>query len=283
MTSLILPVVPQKARSHHGTLYREDAPVSAQQLAAWQAELDARVPPQPNLSSLLLRWEPGDIWQPVQRFCVWEVLPSEHEVKPGVWESCIPDTIRRGLNGPDPRSSGYLNREKGKWVDGPKDCAGIDRQTWAIAQEYRKKTGTVRWALRWWAIQGDFGGHPLIVPRIVRMTKKIMKEGVGEMPSIGDLPYVEPGTQIFDKLASYDRLRKWEMRCDWAFRNKDHVTAEEVAQAEFAAAQATAWWDEQVGEVIQGLRRSINTVTTTNELAEEYSQRQMASLFVNQD
>lgn len=251
MSLLLLPdgaATPQSP-GYHGTLYREESPVSAAQLAEWQRRLDAVVQPSDHLASLLIRWEPGDIWDPVQRFCLWELIPVEHETKSGRWESCMPDPIRRALEGPDPRSTGHYDRKRKQWIGGPVISTGIDRQTWAIAQEFKRKTGQVRWAMRWWAVQGAEGGHPMTIPWQAKVAKKIMGEGAFQPPSIGDLDYAEPTDRMFEKVAAFDKLRKWRMHGDWAFRNWNDLSREEQAEAEMTAARVTDWWDGQVADI----------------------------------
>src|SRR5688500_5172038 len=95
-----------------------DAPVSQSTIAAWQRELDAATYQGEKLSRLVIRFEPGDPWQPIHRFLLWQCLdPLVTPIEP--W-------ILKALNGPSPRSTGHycsagwclcdLKREK--WVGG---------------------------------------------------------------------------------------------------------------------------------------------------------------------
>lgn len=269
-----------------GTMYREEAPHDRKQLARWQAQVDEVVPYSDRLASLYLRWEPGDIWQPVQRYCLWELIPHEHEVKKGTFESCIPLHIKLGLEGEDPRSSGHYDTRAKRWVGGPKFSGGIDRATWEVYRE------TKRWGLRYWAIQGDRGGHPMHIPWMARTAKKIMNEPIVDPPALGDLPYAEPGAALFQKVASFDKMRQWRMSCDWAYRNQAHLTAEERSQAELTAAKATQWWDEQIGDVLQGLNLgrigdevagAARSQGSGYHLSDENTQQSLASLLVDHD
>ena len=223
----------------------ESAPHSRAQLKAWQAEIDARVPTGEHLTRLYLRWEPGDIWAPVQRYVLWELVPNTdaegHDV-------LLPE-VRRALNGPHPRSTGHHDAQRKRWVGGPCAIEGIDRGTYEVFKE------TGRYGKRWWVFQGK-GGHPIDVPWIRQKTAKLMGEPYPEPPSVGDLPYCEPGTRIFDRIAGYDKYRSWRYNIDWAFRNHAHLSADETREAEEYAALMTHWWDSQIAEVMDEVPKS---------------------------
>lgn len=247
MTSILLPdgatlaemgfPVPQAsapvARSTR-VQYHEEPPVSRDQVKRWQAELETVAPSFDQLASLYLRWEPGDIWQPVQRFVIWELIPND-ATPPHIWEA---------LKGAHPRSEGHYDLKQKRWVGGPRTATFIDRATWEVHQE------TGRWGIRFWVIQGAAGGHPINVPRCVQIVKKITGDPLATPPACGDLPYCTPGHRVFNRLAEYDRYRKWRMQTDWASRNFKDCEREELDEAEKAAAAVTVWWDAQVGAVL---------------------------------
>lgn len=236
--------------------YTASPPVGAEQMARWQAELDAVVRPAEHLASLVLRWEPGDTWQPVQRFLLWELVPNQRETKPGVWADCVPPEVRRDLEGPSPRSTGHYDRALKRWVGGPGKSGMVDYQTWLLYHDLKRATGVGRWGMRWWVIQGD-GGHAFQIPWMARRAKQLMKEPIFEMPAPGDLEFCEPGQQVWEKVAGFDKLRSWRNALDWALRNQSHLTVEEQHQAKEYAVQATNWWDEQCGDVTDQLTRAL--------------------------
>jgi hypothetical protein len=217
-------------------LYHEAPPVGKDQIARWQSALESFVPKSDRMSYLYLRWEPGDPWQPVQRWVLWELLPME---------ACPPD-IALALKGPHPRSTGFYNIRTQRWCDGPEGCERIDRATWEVFQE------TGRWGMRFWCIQGKGPGHPLVMPWVVKTVKKLTGDPIAEPPFCGDLPYRLPAEDVWAKVAGYDRYRMWrdEVGSAWENRTLDDVGREREAGAEKAAAAVTAWWDEMVMEVL---------------------------------
>lgn len=225
-------------------LYREEPPVSREQVARWQSDLEQVVPRSENMTWLYLRWEPGDPWQPVQRWCLWEMIPV----------AATPPSILAALRGPHPRSTGFFNIRTKRWCDGPAPV-GIDRATWELYQE------TGQWGMRWWAIQGKGAGHPLAMPWVVKVVKKLLGEPEAEPPAIGDLPYRLPDADVWQKVAMYDRYRAYRDKVGdlWEKRTMDDVSAEMREAAERGAAEVTAWWDAQVGEVLDEYPRQALT------------------------
>lgn len=259
--------------------YQERAPVSRAQVDAWNVGLCSVVPKLEQLPYLYLRWEPGDIWQPVQRFVIWELLPH----------AATPDHIWTALKGPHPRSSGHYDLQQKRWVGGPQSARMIDRGTWEVFQE------TGRWGIRWWVVQGKTGGHPINMPWMVRRVKKIMGDPLAELPKMGDLDYCEPGQGLFDRLASYDKYRAWRSQTAWTDRDMKDVTQEERESGEVAAAKMTAWWDDMVSGVLDehksAVKRAMDEVSGASRrsgqkrghLTDEESTKAMHSLFVDRD
>ena len=72
-------------------------PVAPSALAEWQADVDRVVPPSETLSGLLLRYEDGDPWRPINRLFLWQTWPLEN----------TPLDLLVALRGPHPRSTGH--------------------------------------------------------------------------------------------------------------------------------------------------------------------------------
>lgn len=226
-------------------LYREAPPHSRQDLDRWQRELETAVPKHDQLTYLRLRWEPGDMWEPVQRYVLWEMIPNEVDGKP-----IVPPEVRAILEGPDVRSKGHYDPRKGSWVGGLGNGL-VDRATQALFRE------TGRWGMRYWVIQGENGGHPILVPWIVKVTSALIDKQAPEPPAPGDLPYAEPSSLTWRKVMAYDRFRRWRQGKDWLFRTDADVKQEERDDAERGAAEMTVWWDEQMAEVLDEHKRHL--------------------------
>lgn len=251
-------------------LYRRDPPVSRETLAEWQRQLNQAVPPTDKLSHLLIRWEPGDEWMPIQRWFLWQVIdPAHHPIEP--W-------ILQELKGPAPRSTGHpcfvgycaCDVKKNRWVGGA--CRYIDQATWDLYQE-RFLCGN-----RWWVIQGDKGGHRKRweVGGLESTVSKM--KGHGEQPPLpGDLPYAPFDSRVIEAVM--------KERDNFAFiraivsgaERKALLTAEEEAERqamqkvlfERVSDQVDAMWDEGVdllpryfeeeyGRVPTGTRQTID-------------------------
>jgi hypothetical protein len=163
-------------------LYRNEPPVSRETLADWQRQLNAAVPPTDKLSHLLILWEPGDEWMPIQRFFLWQCVdPKYHEIEP--W-------ILAELRGPAPRTTGHpcfagyclCDVKRARWVEGA--CKYIDQATWQLYQD------TGLYGTRWWVIQGEKGGHrKRWEVGGLESTISNMKGHGTQPPVAGDLPY----------------------------------------------------------------------------------------------
>ena len=202
---------------------------------------------------MYLRWEPGDEWQPVQRWVVWHMRP----------EGIIPSIHKASLLGPHPRSTGSYSRELGRW-DSRLPCT-VDRATWEVFRE----TGC--YGQRYWVIQGKGGGHKYAY---TRTEEKIaaLHGGDPEPPAPGDLPYAEFDSRVVAKLADLDRFRAWHMVADYCERNWDDLDREERDEA--AAAQALIWRHisgklddaiEATMPAIRAMREEVPVLNTTRE------------------
>lgn len=213
-------------------LFRYDPPVSASTVRAWQADLDALFPPVDRLSRLVVRWESGDRWQPIQRFVIWQAQdPLAAELPP-----MIRDALQRG----HPRSTGHycasgFNPTTGalwcmcpmksnRWRGGAN--AYIDRATWELYQE------TGLYGRRWWTIQGHKGGHRFQWdPSEMEARLSDMRGGPRQTPDPGDLPYAPLDQRVLDRIAPLDKVRAWSKMVDFATRHPDQLDAEEDAEA----------------------------------------------------
>lgn len=210
---------------------------------SWQAALDAIAPRSATLSWLLLRWEPGDPWQPIHRWAVYQMYP----------EGVIPERVQEGLAGPHPRSRGHYcavgwcrcrgsvrnGVKPNRWVDGPETAVGLSRQSW----ELYRQTGC--YGRRWWIIQGPHGGHRADWTQIESKVARIRGLGT-QPPAIGDLPYAEFNTRTFWSIYYWDRLRTWTRRYQQEFtRRGDAVFDREERDARESAQRMLGDWLER--------------------------------------
>ena len=179
-----------------------------QPLAEWQASLDALHIP--GTARLIVAWEPGDVWQPIHRWMLWQLQP---------WHLNQNTALKNELRGPHPRSRGhYCGPETGcqcvdefgqrvysrTWKGGPSTL--IDRRQYELHWAHYKATGELVVPRRFWVIQGDAGGHPFTVSMSEQKWRR--EHGMApDVPSASDLPYVEFDRRVLTALERYDLWR----------------------------------------------------------------------------
>jgi hypothetical protein len=227
-------------------LFRYDPPVSPETLARWQARLDEESRVAERKGRLLIRWEAGEAWEPIQRFFLWQAVDPRHvEIEP--W-------IRKALNGPHPRSTGHWCAsgvdprtgarycdcllKRNRWVGGATRL--IDRATWEIHRE------TGLYATRWWVIQGDSGGHRYRwgqdEPQVtIAQVKKLPTRP----PYAGDLPYAPFDERVVQQIRKERRAAFLLQQLEDAHSRADALTAEETQAAQSAAKAVWDWADEE--------------------------------------
>lgn len=231
------------ARPDH--LFRYEPPVSRETMRAWQRELDAAVEPTDRLARLVIRWEAGDVWQPVQRFMLW-LCHDPNAVTTEPWAV-------QAIRGPHPRASGHycgtgvdsFGRpyclcpvKKGKWVRGTTRV--IDRQTWDLYQD------TGLYGTRWWTIQGPHGGHRFLwEPDELASVASRMHGGPAQTPAPGDLPYAPFDGRVIRQVLMERRTAQIMAALSLAAHKGDSLRAEEQAEAERVAQLLWQHMDEQ--------------------------------------
>lgn len=215
-------------------LFRYAPPVGPATIAGWQAELERVVPRTDRLSWLYLRWEPGDVWEPVQRWVLWQVWPADvtAALMPQQWAA---------LHGPSPRSKGRFSAERRRWVGGA--TPWLSRQQWEIGQEIG------RYAEPWWVVQGPNGGHRIRLSDAEKQMRK-MQGRIDAWPRMGALPYAPFDTRVTRWVRQYDLLQRWTALRGFDQRTGDDVMRELEADSRRAAELQLAWLDEQVAETV---------------------------------
>lgn len=222
----------------------------------WQEELDRLAPPAASVSSLRITWLPGDHWDPIERWVIWQVYP----------EGIVPHIAREALHGPHPRSQGHacfprINGKKGcdcgafppwytwkhRWTGGPPSAAGVSKWTYELYQ------ATGRFHRLYWIVQGGFGGHRYkYTPQESRVS--VLHGGPEQPPAPGELPYAEPDHRTFARIGAADQLRRWRGVKDFTARDGRDLDRLEAAQSDAYQEQLWAWLDGQLGEPADKLR-----------------------------
>jgi hypothetical protein len=169
----------------------------------WQRDLDRLNPSKERLNWLKIVWQPGETWEPVQR---WEI----HEMIPVLGH--VPAEFIAALKGPNPRTVGEL--VDGVWES---ECI-VTRMQWDLFKE----TGC--FSQRFWIIQGENGGHKYVLSNVEENFLKALGKP-HDTPAPGNRPYAEYNQLVFRKVATYDRLLKWRQNIDWDARQMGKTEA----------------------------------------------------------
>lgn len=178
---------------------------------AWQATLDAHHIP--GTARLFLAWEPGDVWQPIHRWFLWQLQPFVVKGRDGLPIYAVDRATRGELRGPHPRTGARLVQmptvvankiEMRTRVIGP--CTLIDRRTWEIHRQWEAATGELVRPRRLWVIQGETGGHPFTIGPDEEKLRR--SQGLpADVPSAGDLPYAPFDRRVLTALERVDLWR----------------------------------------------------------------------------
>ena len=224
---------------------------------SWERQAWSIAPPSNFLSWLKLVWEPGDAWEPVERWMIYQMRPRR-TIRPEVLAE---------LMGPSPRASGHycgsgwcscaMKRNAWRCCDNPgserckaaKHPRMIDFMQWRLFQE----TGAL--GTRWWCIQGDQGGHRHRLDRIEAKVSRL-HNGPDDTPAPGDLPYADFDGRVFHKIAQLDRVRMWKGVTDFVNRNHAQMDAEERDEGERAQWAVWNWLESQVKRTVDKIGKS---------------------------
>lgn len=215
----------------------------------WREQLALISPPSDQMSYLHLRWEPGDTWQPIDRWVLWQLLPShivaneKHPYYPAIMAE---------LNGPHPRSTGRYDAEEQRWVHGP--CKLIDRATWELFRE------TGRYGRRWWVIQGTRGGHRYRLSEAERTVWRTLTN-TDDTPAAGDLPYAPFDNRVVGQIRGLDEKTKWLAVMSYGIKNQYQLDADERLEVSMAKQAVATWLQGQMEEVADEYGSLLKRVT----------------------
>lgn len=220
-------------------------------LGRWRQELAQVSPPLDQLSYLHLRWEPGDPWNPVERWVLWHMLPIERT---------NPDILKE-LQGPHPRSTGHACYDEGpclcefkanRWIDG--QCKLIDLGTWELFRE------TGRYGRRWWVVQGSKGGHRYRLTEAERQVWKTLTM-TDDTPAPGDLPYAPFDQRVLNQVKGLDEKTRWLAVMSYGHKNVHQLDLEEKQEVEMAKQAVAKWFEHQMEEVADEYGSLLKRVT----------------------
>lgn len=205
----------------------------------WQEELERVVPRRGDLSYLKIVWEPGEWWEPVQRWVIYQMMP--------LGDNPADDLFKPMLEGPNPRKFGYYDRVAGRFIR-ESGAPMISMQQWRLYHE------TGRLGMPYWVIQGDRGGHRY---DFTRTEKLIIARKTGQRdvsaPMMGDLPYAPFDNRVRDKLANLDRLRKDEFAVAFMYQNPQMFDTEEERILQKAEEELWGWLESQIDDRLRNL------------------------------
>ena len=215
----------------------------------WQPELD-RIAPRTERghSHLKLMWEPGEDWEPVERWVVWEMMDPWRAPRLGIQED---------LDGPPPRAFGRYDWQRRKFVRSRRFT--VNQRQW----EVHRDTGLFGRPI--WIVQGDRGGHKRSwtdVEQNLMMLKLGLTEPI-DPPAPGDLAYAEPGERMIDLLHGLDLVHRFGDLLR-VFSNDDvlrsSLDAREQETARAMAEQLWHWLGDQVEEAMTLTRKQSNAI-----------------------
>lgn len=200
-----------------------DPPEAPETIRDWQATLDRAIPRYEGyVSHLRLVWEPGDAWDPVERWYLYDCVPrsvfEEAATKRrlmGVQEDDNADAILiRDLDGPSPREDGYYDATLKRFVHlRDRECT---LQQWRLWQSHGL------YGIPWWVIQGERGGHKRWFSAPEK--KALRYAGLPDEPPVpGSLPYAPFDGRVLDTVLRYDRFRRLESKLTRAGVKAEHA------------------------------------------------------------
>lgn len=228
--------------------------------AAWLERLAAVSPKSEGLAWLHPVWVAGETPEidgqvynaPVERWVLYQIQPIQY----------VAPAALRELQGPHPRSTGQwrpYRRDDGTmgaaWFGGP--CKQVTRQQWEL---YRETGG---FALPWWVIQGDKGGHRVALnpaERLLYAAEWGVDPADVDVPRMGALPYADFDERVIDAIQQHDHLAQFGGMAGVGSRYGDFLMRAMAAKEEQARAKAyddvyVATADEFADELSWTLRR----------------------------
>lgn len=214
----------------------------------WQPALD-RIAPRTarGHSHLRLMWEPGEPWEPVERWLIWEVMPVDRAM----------DGVQMDLEGPPPRSFGRYDHALGKFKR--TRSSFVSQRQW----EFHRETGLYGRPI--WVVQGTEGGHKRHWSEFEQNLVMLKTDNPEPMypPAPGDLCYAEPDQRTIAMLHALDLVHAYG---DLLHLSATHphvlesLDRREKEAARDIAEQVWSWLHVQVEESMTLTRAMVNDI-----------------------
>ena len=197
---------------------------------------------------LMLRWEPGDPWDPVERWMVWQMTPAPRVSKPMLdW-----------LHGPNPRDFGYYDSVKRRFISRYEGM--ISYQQWDVFRQHKALGRPL------WVVQGRGGGHKR---RFSDLEGALLEARgkPGDAPAPGLLPYAEPDRRTWKRLHDMDLVIEYgDLLTKVSNPDIQAILDErEKTQLRKVAQELSQWLDDSMSEALD---LTYSEASTLNSLAD---------------
>lgn len=207
----------------------------------WQARLDGLFPPSTQVSWLKVYWVSGERTDPVQRWVIFQMTPSER----------IPSAVKPFLDGPAPSKHHRIPLMREQW--------DLYHATGCYAQPF-------------WIIQGERGGHKRRFSEVER--KLCRAQYLPDLPPVaGALCYAPLDEQVIGKIAPLDQVRFYHRAMELDDRKPEHLEADERSAVLEMRSAYWQWLESQVDrahESVATLQRPLDPTTDRDAVPLDY-------------
>lgn len=232
---------------------------------AWEEQLAQFTPRGEIAPWLKLAWLSGDPWEPVQRWCLYEMVPlriwigliGAHRARGYKDDEILEAHILLALQGPNPRELGHYDDVLDRYITD----AECTRQEWELYREYRAIPKL------FWIIQGTTGGHRR---HFTPLEQKYLKlAGLpDEAPAPGSLPYADFDQRTLDLVRRRDRLHT----LGYAHRQNMVEGETSTAMVEFRR-QLVQWLTDQQRDVLESAKLDLSGIPRSSDDPSEAIER----------
>lgn len=221
-------------------------PATFDEIRRWQEQLDVLVGRERNKAYLLLYWEPGESWHPIERYMIGNAIPralqaQEYEFYKSLGgEQEASESTFAELEGPSPREGCYYDTKLQKLVrpEG-KLLPGITQRQWLLWREHSAFVTPL------WVIQGSKGGHMVRFNPYEEHLRRLKRQPL-HPPAPGELPFAPFDSRVLEALRMARKLHDLQsgLRQDFLerlTRPETHNAAERAFVKEY-----DTWFDDRV-------------------------------------
>lgn len=220
--------------------------------AEWQASLEALTGPKTDRFTWLnLFWWPGEPWQPIERYSVWEMLPQAWLERTARGKDQFAE-IRDALEGPPPHTMRQFHPTSGRFMGSE---SVVTQEQWDFWRAHHCL------ARPFWIIQGDTGGHKFTFSPPEQMLLKLNGLPV-EPPAPGDLPFAPWDQRVVTALGAQRALQEASFALtpgSDSYTDHSHLVRRKRFEEDFRRS-LLAWLKPQVRQGIEESDRQIAAV-----------------------